>query len=500
MRLYKKEGDTLKILCLPEEEVEKGDYLLVEEPDKGRALLAQVVDVQFASVPGVLEELLRDSVAGSLSHGEDVDPFGLASHLAYIEDARLLTCKIRGGFVEGHRVEQMYWLPSRSRSKVMKVPFSTVLELAGVGGDLPISLGVARDGSEVNIDARALDGALTIITGKKGTGKSHLSKLLVLSLVDYGATVVILDLNGEYTRLGYNRDGRPNEFHDRILVLEPGRNFRTTLARAGLCVMMNIMVHALSLPGTSAREFKRIWYHLESRGLLTMRDLENAIRSWRCNEHVRDALFSRYYALASSGFFSDDVSGCLDLEEALEMLKECGGAVVINLRDLSAVDRRVVVEYTLGKLTELLSCWVLRAVFLFAEEAHLYLRETYWEDVVTRMRHLGIFTTFITNQPDTIRDNIYRQADNIFLFNFTNQKDLEMVARASRVDADTVKAIARELPPGHCLVLGRVVGDMPVVVKVRALDVETMGRTRYFFGPEAGGRIRCETGLLGRGA
>ena len=481
MRLYKKEGDTLKILCLPEEEVEKGDYLLVEEPDKDRALLVQVVDVQFASVPGVLEELLRDSVIGGLAHGEDMDPLGLSSHLAYIEDARILMCKIRGGFSRGRKTDQMYWLPSRSRSKISHVPFSAVLKLSGAGGELPIPLGLARDGSEVNVDARALDGALSIITGKKGTGKSHLSKLLVLGLIDYGATVVVLDLNGEYTRLGFGRDGQPNRYFDRILVLEPGRNFKTTLADAGLSVMMNIMVHALSLPGTSAREFKRIWYHLKGRGLLTMRDLENAIRSWRCNEHVRDALFSRYYALSSSGFFSDDTSGCLDLGEALMALQGEGGAVIINLKDLSAVDRRVVVEYTLGKLVELLSKWVLRAVFLFAEGAHLYLRETYWEDVVTRMRHLGIFTTFITNQPDTIRDNIYRQADNIFLFNFTNQRDLEMVARASRVDADTVKAIARELPPGHCLVLGRAVGDMPIVVRVRELDVETLGRTRYFF-------------------
>jgi len=487
LRLYKKEGDTLKILCLPDEEVEKGDYLLVEEPDKDRALVAQVVDIQFANIPGVLEELLRDSIVSYLDCGQDVDPFDLESHLAYLEDAKLLLCKIRGGLVSGRLTDQMYWLPSRSRSRIRRLSTSELLELSGAGGELPIFIGSARDGSEVHVDARALDGALTIITGKKGTGKSHLSKLLVLGLISYGATVDILDLNGEYTRLGYGRDGRPNEFHDRILVLKPGENFKTTLARAGLSVMMNIMVHALSLPGTSAREFKRIWYHLEGHGRLTLRDLENAIRSWRCNENVRDALFSRYYALSSSGFFTDEPGDALDLEDALLALGERGGAVVINLRDLSAVDRRVVVEYVLGKLTELLSRWILRAVFLFAEEAHLYLRETYWEDVVTRMRHLGIFTTFITNQPDTIRDNIYRQADNIFLFNFTNQKDLEMVAKASRVDADTVKAIARELPPGHCLIIGSAVRDLPIVVKVRELDVETMGRTRYFFsGAETG--------------
>ena len=47
-----------------------------------------------------------------------------------------------------------------------------------------------------------IDGTLNIITGKKGCGKSHLSKLLMVNLVGYKATVVIFDLNGEYSSLG----------------------------------------------------------------------------------------------------------------------------------------------------------------------------------------------------------------------------------------------------------------------------------------------------------
>lgn len=34
MRLYKKEGSTVQILSFPGEDVEKGDYLLVEEKGK----------------------------------------------------------------------------------------------------------------------------------------------------------------------------------------------------------------------------------------------------------------------------------------------------------------------------------------------------------------------------------------------------------------------------------------------------------------------------------
>jgi hypothetical protein len=161
--------------------------------------------------------------------------------------------------------------------------------------------------------------------------------------------------------------------------------------------------------------------------------------------------------------------------------KDQGGAIVINLKNTSNIDRQIIVEYVLGKLVDSLTNWKLQAVFLFAEEAHLYLRETYWDDIVTRMRHYGIFTTFITNQPDTIQETIYRQADNIFLFNFTNEHDLDVVSRAARVDAETVRSIARDLPPHHCLTLGRVVRDFPIVARVRSLDIKTMGETRLFF-------------------
>ena len=212
-----------------------------------------------------------------------------------------------------------------------------------------------------------------------------------------------------------------------------------------------------------------------------MHDLGESIRNLNCNQHVRDALSSRFHSLVNSGFFTDNVAEAQLIDDCFSRAKEQGGALIVNLRNTSTIDRQIVVEYVLGKLVDSLQSWKLQAAFLFAEEAHLYLRETYWDDIVTRMRHFGIFTTFITNQPDTIRDGIYRQADNIFLFNFTNEHDLEVVSRAARVDAETVKSIARDLPPHYCLTLGRVVRDFPMVTRIRSLDIKTMGETRLFF-------------------
>ena len=256
MKLYKKEGNLLQILSFPNESVEKGDYLQVEDIEAGKALIAQVIDVQFAAVPGVLEELLRTLSDGDDPiQGEDIDPLDIAPHITYIQDACLVICKIRATVENGALSPTSNWLPSRSQSIIKKLSVPMLLSLARVDGRLPIILGGTKDSSLLTIDASALDGRLNIITGKKECGKSHLSKLLMVNLVGYKATVVVFDLNGEYSSLGIATDGKKNIYYDKIHILTPSQNFKVALDQLHLNVVMGILVHALHLPGTSAREF-----------------------------------------------------------------------------------------------------------------------------------------------------------------------------------------------------------------------------------------------------
>lgn len=175
MKLYKKEGNILQILSFPNETIEKGDYLLVEDAEEGRALIVQVIDVQFATIPGVLEELLRSLPdGGEMIQGEDVDPLEIAPHITYMQDASLLVCKIRATVENESLSPSSSWLPSRSQSTIKKLPIPTLLSLAKTSGKLPIIVGTTKDSSLLTIDASSLDGRLNIITGKKETGKSRL--------------------------------------------------------------------------------------------------------------------------------------------------------------------------------------------------------------------------------------------------------------------------------------------------------------------------------------
>jgi hypothetical protein len=351
--------------------------------------------------------------------------------------------------------------------------------LLGRCGVYPIPLGRAGHEEEFEIYAEDLDGKLTVITGKKESGKSHLSKMLIKTLVQYGAFVVVFDLNNEYGGLGWSRAGIPSSIHQQVKVLEPGKTLRFTLDYCGKAAISGMLKNALDMPAASLREFLRIWDWCESKQSLSIDAIGNAVNTWNINELVRDALVSRYHVIHSSGLFINGEGGGLQFEDIIS--GKSGAAMIIKMGEVSPTVRRMVVELVLSKIVDLLEHKKIPPIFLFAEEAHIYIRDTYWEDIITRMRHFGIYTTFITNQPDAISDGIYRQVDNIFLFNFTNDNDLDKISKVSLADNDTIRSIVRTLPQRHCLAIGKAVCDLPVVIKVAAAEVLMLGETKKFF-------------------
>ncbi|MCP8304300.1 MAG: ATP-binding protein [archaeon] len=480
MKILEKSGNEILLLALPSEGVSRGEYILIEDEAQERWMVVQVYDESYLDWSELVNDLVREEILNTSAKRIERDPLEIKTISYLIRDMKLLRCKIRG-VVEGDKLTpNVSWLPSRVTSKVKKLSIAELFSLAKREGYRIVHIGSTNSGEGFHIHAEALDGRLNIITGKKGTGKSHLAKLIVSKLAEYGAYVIVFDLNDEYKGIGWNRDGKPNSIADKVVNLVPGESLRFTLEYIGLSGIASMLQHTLDIPGASLREFGRIWEFLKAQGSVTMASLINAIQKWRCNEFVRDALFSRYHTMLSSNLFSDEGENSIRFEGLFSRLKK-GGVFIVSLSRLQPQVRKMAVELILGKMVNLLGRGKIPPIFLFAEEAHLYLRETYWDDIVTRMRHFGIFTTFITNQPDVIKDCIYRQADNLFIFNFTNDIDLEAISRVSTADSDTVKSIVKTLPPRTCMVLGKAVNELPVIVEVKPTDMLTLGETNLFF-------------------
>jgi hypothetical protein len=476
MKILSKNGNELLLLAMKEDSAAKGDYLLIE--DRNRSMVVQVYDEEYLSSQALIEDIVKEEVVNASSMENLHDPLNIGSLSRLVRDARVFRAKIRASVTDGKLSSDVTWLPSRVESKIRRITMKELDSLLGRCGVFPIPVGRASHEEEFEIYAEDLDGKLTVITGKKESGKSHLSKMLIKTLVQYGAFVVVFDLNNEYGGLGWSRAGIPSSINQQVKVLEPGKTLRFTLDYCGKTAISGMLKNALDMPAASLREFLRIWDWCESKQSLSIDAIGNAVNTWNINELVRDALVSRYHVIQSSRLFINGERG-LQFEDIIS--GKSGAAMIINMGEISPTVRRMVVELVLSKIVDLLEHKQIPPIFLFAEEAHIYIRDTYWEDIITRMRHFGIYTTFITNQPDAISDGIYRQVDNIFLFNFTNDNDLDKISKVSLADNDTIRSIVRTLPQRHCLAIGKAVYDLPVVIKVAAAEVLMLGETKKFF-------------------
>lgn len=471
--------DRVRILAGPEEEVEPGEFLFLEDPGKDSKLVLQVMDVGYINLEGSLDDIIRRELLSDYDI-LDFDPQGINDFSRKLQDLKEVICKIRGELSENSFHLDIQHLPSRSRSQVTRMKIKDLIDPKDTPRHELIRIGKTKDGEPFYVRLEDLDGRLGLITGRKNSGKSHLAKILATELVLRGAYVFVLDLNDEYTGLRYQRDGKDSRLAKRLISLYPGKSLQFDLNYLGVEVMVDMMKHTLEMPSASLREFSLIWNMLRVDGNLSLAALGTAIPRWRCNQFVKEALLSRFQSLKECNLFSDNLNGGLRFEEIIKRYPE-GGMFVISLGALPTLARRIVVEVILSKLIDLLKCEKIPPIFLFAEEAHTYVRESWWEDVITRMRHFGIFTTFVTNQPDALGKGIYRQMDNIFLYNFNNESDIELLSQASSSDSLTIRSLVRGLAKGSCLVLGNIAKDLPLVVKIDDTKLQTLGSSRLFF-------------------
>ncbi|MGN6623274.1 MAG: helicase HerA domain-containing protein, partial [Candidatus Nitrosocosmicus sp.] len=225
MKILSKNGDEIILLAVTSDSVNKGDYFVVEDFNVNKKLLVQIYEEEYFSSQSLVDEIIKDEVIGKYSSEKIFDPLEINNLSQIIKDVRLLRTKIRGSIDKFDNFSaDVDWVPSRVTSKIVKISYSEIRSLTRKNVNYPILIGKSgTDNQAFDIYAEDLDGKLNIITGKKETGKSHLSKILIKFLIQYGAYVVVFDLNNEYSGLLLNNDGKPSSINERLLLLEPGK-------------------------------------------------------------------------------------------------------------------------------------------------------------------------------------------------------------------------------------------------------------------------------------
>jgi hypothetical protein len=338
-----------------------------------------------------------------------------------------------------------------------------------------IFLGHTLEGEEFSPGGRALE-KVNVIVGAKGSGKSHLAKVILLGLIRAGAPCLVLDVNREY-------GGLPG-----VRTYSVGKDFKLGVREIGV-EALSVMLEAFGTPATSLLYFETRLTRLfqEKKDFIGIDELISMAeegefyptQSGYAADAVNRTLRSRLEALKLTGMVARDPLEASSFTGVWKEIRE-GGAVAFDLSGLSTPARMGFAQALLRFLFALVE--EEKVPFVFFEEAHLYVTPQGIDALVTRARHTGITSFFITNTPTALPEGVLRAADNLFVFRLPLEEDIKWVAKSGMIEESSLLALVQALPKYACLALGEATEAYPVVLLPDPLlGCETRGKTRYYF-------------------
>ncbi len=508
------DGDLVELLFYPREiDLRVGESLTLQERDSGRSVIAQVIAFRSANYPSLVQEQMLNLLGPEPLDAPLLEAIGYRlfaqtggnGRSVELGNIKVALAKIRKTVPAGSsRWEQWDgWIPTRD-ADIFRTPDEEVLTNATRDLGHQLNLGWTLDGHNFQVEGQDLE-KVNVITGVKGSGKSHLAKVVLLQLIEQGAPCLVFDINREYIHLPKAEiNPQSGEVIRRGVVhLEAGGNFRLGVRQFGLAPLMTLL-QRYGLPEVSALHLEnrlaRLWEEAEAmerngraapyiglEQLIQMAE-ENEFGGGSSATVINHAIRSRLEALKNTHIFARSASEAASLGKAYRQVR-AGGALVIDMSSLSNLAREGFVQAII-ELVKDLCIWEIehdthRFPFIFFEEAHLYVSRRSIDYIVTRSRHLGITSFFVTNMIHGLDEAVLRQADNLFLLRIPFEDDVRHVSRGAATDYETMAAFVRRLRQRHALVIGNVTAQYPLIFAVDPLEgVNTAGETRFFFRSE----------------
>jgi len=474
MLILNKKGNELYVLLRPEENLRIGECL-----DVG-GMITQVIDLEYATLPGILEHILRKSML-AVSEVKEAVQEEVESFLGTLTDHKMATTKIRGMIVDGKfKVGFSELTVSRSNTPVRRVEPEELLKMLNIQSSSQVDFATLLTEKPIDFKLMLDKLGINLITGMKGSGKSYSTKKILLRLIEKGKVTIVFDLNGEYLNLWKDENGRPGVYAQHIKVLNP-RSSTATMNVVPFRVPLNEISYDDFAEFTSTDKTSQMYNELiafwnSRRGSFDLNDLEQYVAGLQ-NEFVRTGLQGKIRVAKAMNLF-----GPFDITSLIAGLEKTGGAIIVNLTTVSGRERRVLVEFILHRLSSLGRQNKINPLCLFVEEAQLYITKDMVDDLLTRMRHYGIFPTFITNDPRTLPSEVFSLCDNLMSFRFHNPDDLNQIAKAKMIDLETLELL-KNIEDRQCIMIGNATNNFPLVMEVKPEpNVMMGGETRKLFG------------------
>lgn len=459
-------------------EPRRGDAVfLLEQGRPGTGVLAQVIDFDSASYPGDNESALHEVLESTIA--ERYELVAQEPALADLKQIKLARLKIRKTLIDNQLQPWNGQIPSRNVTVQPVNPETLLADVMPTDPSFPLAVS-DYEGWRVVTDATLFD-KVNVIAGDKGSGKSHLAKLIVSAICQYGAPAIVFDVNREFTDL-------PG-----AVSLRAGDNYKFSLSEVGIPLVMALIDQMNPFTEVSRGAFENsaarfMNAEVRATGYATIGYLrERAERgSFHNNEMVNNAIEQRMRMLERSGLFEDDPTAPT-LGQRLDDAVNDGGFLVLDLAEQRSGQLQALVRGLLRRVEAI--CQEERESnrqrypFLFFEEAHMYAAPTEILNLITRGRHLGLTVFFMTNSPSKLDEVVFRQIDNLFVTGLSHSADLRLISKSALADEESLQSLAVGLGATQALFIGRVTDKYPLVVQVDALPAgfPATGATRSFW-------------------
>lgn len=481
MEIASIKGDTVLLLYHPAEAAADvgQQFSILEVPDRTEGLVVQVISNDSLEYAGLQQEMIQHILEQRATLHRSLDR---EEGMGEIKSLKLATAKIRKRIHDSSWHTWDGWIPTR-HVDIERVDAASLLSNVMPQPDYPLTSFATFDQTPIQLDGPRLN-MVNVVTGVKGSGKSHLSKHLVIALSARNVPCIIFDINGEYIALPHAQ------------VLRWGQSFLPNLADVGY-EMLETMVRMLyplqtGSPSESVFESRLPNIFNTRRQWCQGRRQDFTIdipflrqQTWGGGDFVQTAILNRLEMIERMNLFATSTSNTN--QESLAALYENatqGQPIVFDMRDLSSNLQQALVRSVNQSLEtickEETQQQTQRYPFVFFEEAHFYISDATIVNIITRGRHIGMGSFFVTNTPQKLPDTVFRQLDNLFLLSLTHKDDIRNVSKNSFTDEATIESFATRMPERHALIIGNVTERYPLVVRVEPHpdNVPRTGRTR----------------------
>lgn len=455
-------------------------FAILERPSLREGLVVQVISNDSLEYPGLQQEIIQKILEERAATTNVI--LDREQGMGQIRNIKLALAKIRKKIHNGHWQRWDGWIPTRSVD-ISPIGPDTLIQNIIPAPTVPLNSFCGFKGHKVQFNGPNLN-MVNVITGVKGSGKSHIAKHLLLALASANVPCIVFDINGEYTNL-------PN-----VQVLKWGENFIPELAQVGYDMLIRVQQAVYPLRETSEavflsrikKTFEDRKKYLEEQGKAFSIDIEYLKNlTWSDNDWVQSAIVRMLDIIDEKNLFLNTKNRkhnpITNFNHVFNTATQ-GKPIVLDIRALESSLQSALVKSIHDMIEKICieeaNSGKGRFPFVFYEEAHFYVRDDVILNIITRGRHIGIGSIFITNTPQKLPDTVFRQLDNLFLLTLTHKDDIRNVSKNSFTDEDTIESFATRLPERHALIVGNLTDRYPLIVEILDLPpgVPPTGRTR----------------------